>query len=185
MGAVWGGGVNLTSEKKHMTIRGLEPRTYHRLRQYSDGIRSHGKLVNSPICMRQGSGTPPKVCGLPRLSGEMWIQTPISGFNFVTQIVLFLHYLLLKVQTSNRTPGLYRTHSRMFNVYKYIARLLSRYSLKKNIVLLSVDLFSLILLNSVDPDEIPHYTAFYLGLHCLLKSRLGGFPYTNGYFALF
>ena len=53
----------------------------------------------------------------------------------------------------------------------------------KNIVLLSEDLFSLI--NSVDPDEIPHYTAFYLGLHCLLKSRLGGFPYTNGYFALF
>ena len=26
-----------------------------------------------------------------------------------------------------------------------------------------------VLTNSVDPDEMPHYTAFHLGLHCLPK----------------
>ena len=25
--------------------------------------------------------------------------------------------------------------------------------------------------NSADLDEMPHYTAFYLGLHCLLKTH--------------
>ena len=27
--------------------------------------------------------------------------------------------------------------------------------------------------NSVDPDEMPHYAAFHLGLHCLSKYVLG------------
>ena len=36
------------------------------------------------------------------------------------------------------------------------------------IVFLSLKI-DLILANSVDPDEMPHYAAFHLGLHCLLK----------------
>ena len=28
---------------------------------------------------------------------------------------------------------------------------------------------ALFLANSVDPDEMPHFAAFHLGLHCLLK----------------
>ena len=27
------------------------------------------------------------------------------------------------------------------------------------------------LANSEDPDEMPHYAAFYQGLHCLLRQR--------------
>ena len=38
----------------------------------------------------------------------------------------------------------------------------------------------LTLTNSVDPDEMPHYGAFHLGLHCLLKYPFKGFPYTKG-----
>ena len=34
-------------------------------------------------------------------------------------------------------------------------------------------------LNSVDSDEMPHYAAFHLGLHCLLKYPFRGFPYTK------
>ena len=32
---------------------------------------------------------------------------------------------------------------------------------------------------SVDPDEMQHY-AFYLGLHCLQRYSLWGFPNTKG-----
>ena len=32
---------------------------------------------------------------------------------------------------------------------------------------------------SVDPDEMQHYVAFYLGLHCLRKNSLRGFPEYN------
>ena len=39
----------------------------------------------------------------------------------------------------------------------------------------------LVLANSVDPDEMPHYGAFHLGLHCLLKNPFRGFQYTKGY----
>ena len=46
----------------------------------------------------------------------------------------------------------------------------SSYSLKKIFCLKTF--FSLT--NNVDPDEISHYTAFYLGLHCLQKYSLGG-----------
>ena len=48
-----------------------------------------------------------------------------------------------------------------------------QYKLKKNIVYLFY-------LNSVDPDEMLHYAAFHLGLHCLQKYPLLGFPYTKG-----
>ena len=34
--------------------------------------------------------------------------------------------------------------------------------------------------NSVDPDEMPHYAAFHLGLHCLSKYPFRGFKYTKG-----
>ena len=32
-----------------------------------------------------------------------------------------------------------------------------------------------VLANNADPDEMPHYVAFHLGLHCLSKYRLRGF----------
>ena len=34
--------------------------------------------------------------------------------------------------------------------------------------------------NSVDPDEKQHYAAFHLGLHCLSKYPLRGFPEYKG-----
>ena len=34
--------------------------------------------------------------------------------------------------------------------------------------------------NSVDPDEMQQYAAFYLGLHCLQKCMFSGFPNTKG-----
>ena len=34
--------------------------------------------------------------------------------------------------------------------------------------------------NSVDPDEMQHYAAFHLGLHCLQKYSFRGFPNTKG-----
>ena len=33
--------------------------------------------------------------------------------------------------------------------------------------------------NSVDPDEMQHYAAFHLGLHCLQKYSFRGFPNTK------
>ena len=44
-------------------------------------------------------------------------------------------------------------------------------------ILLSEDLFYLY---SVDPDEMQHYAAFHLGLHCLQKYSFRGFPNTKG-----
>ena len=38
----------------------------------------------------------------------------------------------------------------------------------------------LISANSVDSDEMQHYAAFHLGLHCLPKYLLWGFQYTKG-----
>ena len=49
---------------------------------------------------------------------------------------------------------------------------------KKILYFLSEDLFTLT--NSVDPDEMPHYVAFHLGLHCLQKYLFRGFPNTKG-----
>ena len=39
---------------------------------------------------------------------------------------------------------------------------------KKNMIFLSLKI-DLVLANSADPDEMPHYAAFHLGLHCLPK----------------
>ena len=36
------------------------------------------------------------------------------------------------------------------------------------------------LANSADPDEMQHYAAFHLGLHCLPKYLSKGFTYTKG-----
>ena len=36
------------------------------------------------------------------------------------------------------------------------------------------------LTNSVDPDEMPHYAAFHLGLHCLSKYPFRGLQYIKG-----
>ena len=37
----------------------------------------------------------------------------------------------------------------------------------------------LIISISVDPDEIQHYAAFYLGLHCLPKNLFRSFKFTK------
>ena len=42
-------------------------------------------------------------------------------------------------------------------------------------VFLSINVV-LILANSYNPDEMPHYAAFHLGLHCLPKYLFRGFP---------
>ena len=39
---------------------------------------------------------------------------------------------------------------------------------------------ALILANSADSDELQHYAAFHLGLHCLPKYPFRGFQYTKG-----
>ena len=39
--------------------------------------------------------------------------------------------------------------------------------------------FVLILENSADPDEMQHYAAFHLGLHCLQEYPFRGFKYTK------
>ena len=44
--------------------------------------------------------------------------------------------------------------------------------------LLSED--SLSFTNSVDPDEMQHYAAFHLDLHCLQKYLFRGFPNAKG-----
>ena len=35
------------------------------------------------------------------------------------------------------------------------------------------------LTNSIDPEEMPHYVAFYLGLHLLSEYQLRGFQYIS------
>ena len=37
-----------------------------------------------------------------------------------------------------------------------------------------------VLANNADPDEIPHYTAFHLGPHCLPKYLFSRFPFNKG-----
>ena len=39
----------------------------------------------------------------------------------------------------------------------------------------------LILTNSADPDEMQHYAAFHLGLHCLPKYPFMRFQFTKGF----
>ena len=50
---------------------------------------------------------------------------------------------------------------------------------KKYCILLSDDLFTFT--NSVDTDEMQHYAAFHLDLHCLQKYFIRGFPNTKDY----
>ena len=38
-----------------------------------------------------------------------------------------------------------------------------------------------VLASSADPDEMPHYVAFHLGLHCLPKHPFRGFRHRKGY----
>ena len=52
---------------------------------------------------------------------------------------------------------------------------MSGYSVKS--VFLSEYLFCL--MYSVDPDEMQHYAAFHLGIHCLQEYLFRGFPNTN------
>ena len=49
----------------------------------------------------------------------------------------------------------------------------------KNIVFFCLKIF-FTFTNSVDPDEMQHYAAFHLGLHCLQKYLLGVSPNTKG-----
>ena len=48
------------------------------------------------------------------------------------------------------------------------------------LIYISVSEIVLILANSVDPDEMQHYAAFHLGLHCLQKHPFRGFKNTRG-----
>ena len=41
--------------------------------------------------------------------------------------------------------------------------------------------FVVISAKSADPDEMQHYAAFHLSLHCLPKYPLRNFQYTKGY----
>ena len=49
----------------------------------------------------------------------------------------------------------------------------------KNIVFFHLKIF-LTFTNSVDSDEMQHYAAFHLGLHCLQKYSFSGSPNTKG-----
>ena len=52
---------------------------------------------------------------------------------------------------------------------------MSGYSFHKNIVFFCQRIF-FTFTNSVDSDEMQHYAAFHLGLHCLQKYLFRGFP---------
>ena len=51
---------------------------------------------------------------------------------------------------------------------------------KKYCILFNLMSEGLFYLNSVDPDEMQHYAAFHLGLHCLQIHWFRGFPNTKG-----
>ena len=55
----------------------------------------------------------------------------------------------------------------------------SQVILSKNIAFLHLEV-DFVLANSADPDEMPNYAAFHLGLHCLPKYPLWGFWSTKG-----
>ena len=48
-----------------------------------------------------------------------------------------------------------------------------------NIVFISLKIYS-VSANSADPDEMPHYVVFHLGLHCVQKYPLMFFPIYKG-----
>ena len=53
---------------------------------------------------------------------------------------------------------------------------------EESVLLLLLDFFlwKILLANNVDPDQMPHYVASDLGLHCLSKTPFYGFPCKNG-----
>ena len=55
----------------------------------------------------------------------------------------------------------------------------SQLIISKNIVFLFLKVF-FVLANSAGPDEMPHFVAFHLGLHCLEKDPFNGFQHTKG-----
>ena len=55
----------------------------------------------------------------------------------------------------------------------------SQVIISKNIEFLSLKI-DFVLANSADPDEMPHYAAFHLGLHCLPKYMFLGFLVHKG-----
>ena len=59
-----------------------------------------------------------------------------------------------------------------------------RLQFAKNIVFFCLKIF-ITFTNSVDPDEMQHYAAFHLGLHCLQKYLFRGFPNTKGSRSIF
>ena len=62
----------------------------------------------------------------------------------------------------------------------YIYSGITHYDLKNknNIVFLSLKI-GFVLANSSDPDEMLHNAVFYLGVHCLPKYLICGFPSAN------
>ena len=56
----------------------------------------------------------------------------------------------------------------------YIYKGVRVYNYHKNIIFLSLKM-DLVLANSADPDEMLHYAAFHLGLHCLPRYPFRGF----------
>ena len=52
------------------------------------------------------------------------------------------------------------------------------YNFEKNSVFLPLEI-DFVLANSADPDEMPNYAAFHLGLHCLPKYLFRGFRSTK------
>ena len=55
----------------------------------------------------------------------------------------------------------------------------SGYNFQKKLVIFCLKIF-FTFTNSVDSDEMQHYAAFHLGLHCLQKYFFRGFPNTKG-----
>ena len=55
-----------------------------------------------------------------------------------------------------------------------------RLQFPENVVFFSLKI-DVVLANSADPDEMPPYAAFFMGLHCMPKNMFRGFRSTNGY----
>ena len=54
----------------------------------------------------------------------------------------------------------------------------SSFNFQNNIVFFCLKIF-FTFTNCEDPDEMQHYAAFHLGLHCLQKYSFRGFPNTK------
>ena len=86
---------------------------------------------------------------------------------------LFIYFRLLYNLNPFQTNGMFHTAT-----YKsgwsiaYIEG--SQFIFPKNIEFLFLKI-NFVLANSADPDEMPHYAAFHLGLHCLWKYQARSF----------